>query len=79
MENTFVLSGGLLAAAYRCPQLLVGQPPSEAEIIAGLQLKTQGHRGLAGATPKPEPKPTPKLELRPTPLALNVALAGPYT
>jgi centrosomal protein CEP41 len=50
VENTFVLSGGLLAAAYRCPQLLVGQPPSEAEIIAGLQLKTQGHRGLAGAT-----------------------------
>lgn len=50
VENTYVLSGGLLGAAYRCPQILVGQPPSDAEIVAGLHLKPQGHRGLAGAS-----------------------------
>ena len=49
VENTFVLSGGLLGAAYRCPQLLVGQPPSEAAIISGLQLKASSQpRGLPG-------------------------------
>jgi centrosomal protein CEP41 len=49
VENTYVLSGGLLGAAYRCPQLLVGLPPTEEEIIAGLQLKTSQPRGLSGA------------------------------
>merc|ERR1719502_493558 len=40
VENTYVLSGGFLGAAYRCPQVLVGLPPSEEEIVAELQLKT---------------------------------------
>lgn len=48
VENTYVLSGGLLGAAYRCPQLLVGEAPSDDAIIAGLQLKPQP-QGLAGA------------------------------
>merc|ERR1719230_1585916 len=39
VENTYVLSGGLLGAAYRCPHLLVGMPPSAEEIAAGLGLK----------------------------------------
>jgi len=49
VENTYVLSGGLLGAAYRCPQLLVGLPPADEEIAAGLQLKaTSQPRGLGG-------------------------------
>ena len=30
----------------RCPQILVGQPPSDAEIVAGLHLKPQGEPWL---------------------------------
>ena len=51
VENTYVLSGGLLGAAYRCPQLLVGTSPSDHEIVAGLQLKPSRSgqpRGLPG-------------------------------
>lgn len=49
VENTYVLSGGLLGAAYRCPEVLVGMPPSDENIIAGLQIKPSTEpRGLVG-------------------------------
>lgn len=51
VENTYILSGGLLGAAYRCPEVLVGMPPSDENIIAGLNIKPSTEaRGLVGGT-----------------------------
>ena len=66
VENTYVLSGGLLGAAYRCPQLLVGLPPTEEEILSMLTAAATvaGRDDLLAPPPKesedaPPPPPPP--------------------
>merc|ERR1719446_307311 len=41
VENTYVISGGLLGVAYRCPHLLMGEGPSEEAVASGLGLKPE--------------------------------------
>jgi hypothetical protein len=38
IENTYVVSGGFLGVCATCPQILVGQPPTEVELSKRMAL-----------------------------------------